>query len=37
MKILAGIAIGMTVMILGRRYMGALLWWMFTQDVRGQR
>lgn len=34
MRLFAGITIGITVTIIGRRYVGALLWWMFTRDLR---
>lgn len=31
---IAGLTVGITMMIVGRRYTGALLWWIFTTDLR---
>lgn len=32
----AGATVAVTLMVLHRRYTGALLYWMFTTDVRGR-
>lgn len=41
MRLLAAHVLGLTIGIVAttyaRRYIGAFLWWLFTQDLRGSR
>ena len=36
MRILTGLALGVTASWAWRRYAGTLLWWIFTTDTRGR-